>query len=121
MSDNPNRLYADAYASKVLAQEPRPKGKKSKLQKSRVGSRSIDARPKPIDKHGNYEGTDVGFTSTSIQNPIPKKKSSTRRKKPINRHGNYEGTDVGFTAEFENQKYYFETTCAEPQLFMGGH
>ena len=30
MSDNPNRVYADAYASKDLAQGPRPKGKKSK-------------------------------------------------------------------------------------------
>ena len=73
MSDNPNRVYADAYASKDLAQGPRPKGEKSKPQKSRVWSRSIDARPKPVDKHGNYEGADVAFTSSSIQNPIPKK------------------------------------------------
>ena len=102
MIDNPNRVYSDAYADKVLAQKLLPKGNKSKQQKSQIRPKSLYARPKPIDKHGNYEGTDVGFTSTSIQNPIPKKRSSTKHKKPIDRHGNYEGTDVGFTAEFED-------------------
>jgi hypothetical protein len=28
---------------------------------------------KPIDKHGNYQGTDVGITSKSIENPPTKK------------------------------------------------
>ena len=102
MIDNPKKIYSDAYANKVLAQELHPKGKKSKPQKSQIRSKPLYAKPKPIDKHGNYEGTDVGFTSTSIQIPIPKKRSSTKHKKPIDLHGNYEGTDVGFTAEFED-------------------
>ena len=102
MSDNVNRIYADAYANRVLKKEPRPKVERSNSKKPQVRSKRIYAQQKPIDKHGNYEGTDVGFTSTSIQNSNSKKKTVNRRKKPINQHGNYEGTDVGFTAKFDD-------------------
>lgn len=102
MSDNVNRIYADAYADKVLKKELRPKVERSNFKKPQVRSKRIHAQQKPIDKHGNYEGTDVGFTSTSIQNSNSKKKTVNRRKKPIDQHGNYEGTDVGFTAKFDD-------------------
>jgi hypothetical protein len=102
MSDNVNRIYADAYANKVLKKELRPKVERSNFKKPQVRSKRIHAHQKPIDKHGNYEGTDVGFTSTSIQNSNSKKKTVNRRKKPIDQHGNYEGTDVGFTAKFDD-------------------
>ena len=102
MSDNVNRIYADAYANKVLKKEHRPKVERSNFKKPQVRSKRIHAQQKPIDKHGNYEGTDVGFTSTSIQNSNSKKKTVNRRKKPIDQHGNYEGTDVGFTAKFDD-------------------
>ena len=102
MSDNINRIYADAYANKVLKKELRPKVERSNFKKPQVRSKRIHAQQKPIDKHGNYEGTDVGFTSTSIQNSNSKKKTVNRRKKPIDQHGNYEGTDVGITAKFDD-------------------
>jgi|GEM_PF-2719053 hypothetical protein len=102
MSDNVNRIYADAYANKVLKKELRPKVERSNFKKPPVRSKRIHAQQKPIDKHGNYEGTDVGLTSTSIQNSNSKKKTVNRRKKPIDQHGNYEGTDVGFTAKFDD-------------------
>ena len=102
MSDNVNRIYADAYANRVLKKEPRPKVERSNSKKPQVRSKRIYAQQKPIDKHGNYEGTDVGFTSTSIQNSNSKKRTVNRRKKPIDQHGNYEGTDVGFTAKFDD-------------------
>ena len=108
MSDNVNRIYADAYANRVLKKEPRPKVERSNSKKPEVRAKSIYTQQKPIDKHGNYEGTDVGFTSTSIQNsnskkmPSKKKKTVSWRKKPIDQHGNYEGTDVGFTAKFDD-------------------
>ena len=102
MSDNVNRIYADAYANRVLKKEPRPKVERSNSKKHQVRSKRIYAQQKPIDKHGNYEGTDVGFTSTSIQNSNSKKKTVSRRKKPIDQHGNYEGTDVGFTAKIND-------------------
>ena len=108
MSDNFNRIYADAYANRVLKKEPRSKVERSNSKKPKVRSKRIYAQQKPIDKHGNYEGTDVGFTSTSIQNsnskkkPSKKKKPVSRRKNPIDQHGNYEGTDVGFTAKFND-------------------
>ena len=102
MSDNVNRIYADAYANKVLKKELRPKVERSNFKKPQVRSKRIHAQQKPIDKHGNYEGTDVGFTSTSIQNSNSKEKTVNRRKKPIDQHGNYEGTDVGFTAIFDD-------------------
>ena len=57
---------------------------------------------KPIDQHGNYEGTDVGFTSNSIQNPKSNESGLKKEKKPIDKHGNYDGTDAGFTADFED-------------------
>ena len=62
---------------------------------------------RPIDKHGNYDGTDVGFTSTSIQDSTKNTKFSKSRKKgvrPINKHGNYDGTDVGFTSRSFSDK-----------------
>ena len=102
MSDNVNRIYAEAYANKVLKKELRSKVERSNFKKPQVRSKGIHAQQKPIDKHGNYEGTDVGFTSTSIQNSNSKKKTVNRRKKPIDQHGNYEGTDVGFTAKFDD-------------------
>lgn len=102
MSDNVNRIYANAYANKVLKKELRPKVERSNIRKPQVRSKRMYAQQKPIDKHGNYEGTDVGFTSTSIQNSNSKKKTVNRRKKPIDQHGNYEGTDVGFTAKFDD-------------------
>ena len=108
MSDNVNRIYADAYANRVLKKEPRPKVERSNFKKPQVRSKRIYAQQKPIDKHGSYQGTDVGFTSTSIQNSnskekiAKKKKTVNRQKKPINQHGNYEGTDVGFTAKFDD-------------------
>ena len=102
MSDNVNRIYADAYANKVLKKELRPKVERSNFKKPQVRSKRIHAQQKPIDKHGNYEGTDVGFTSTSIQNSNSKKMTVNRRKKPIDQHENYEGTDVGFTAKFDD-------------------
>ena len=108
MSDDVNRIYADAYANKVLRKEIRSKAEMSNFKKPQVRSKKIYAQRKPIDKHGNYEGTDVGFTSTSIQisnskkMPSKKKKTVSRGKKPIDQHGNYEGTDVGFTAKFDD-------------------
>ena len=77
MSDNVNRIYADAYANRVLKKEPRPKVERSNSKKPQVRSKRIFAQQKPIDKHGNYEGTDVGFTSTSIQISNSKKINST--------------------------------------------
>ena len=62
---------------------------------------------RPINEHGDYDGTDVGFTSNSIQDAETEtafeknKKKSTR---PINKHGNYDGTDAGFTSGSFSQK-----------------
>tara|TARA_B100000029_G_C17289727_1_gene856568 strand:- start:395 stop:649 length:255 start_codon:yes stop_codon:yes gene_type:complete len=56
---------------------------------------------KPIDQHGNYEGTDVGFTSNLGQGPKSNKSGLKKENKQIDKHGNYDGTDVGFTADFE--------------------
>ena len=56
---------------------------------------------RPIDMHGDYDGTDLGFTSTSIQDAKTNTNLSKNKKKnlrPINKHGNYDGTDVGFTS-----------------------
>ena len=64
-------------------------------------NKSAGYSKRPIDKHGNYDGTDVGFTSTSIQDSKTNTNPSKNRKKdarPINKHGNYDGTDVGFTS-----------------------
>ena len=102
MSDNSNRVYSDAYAAKVLKRENLSAGKKTNLKKIRVRSKPLYAEPKPIDKHGNYDGTDVGFTSDSIQKPLPKKQKAKKRKRSIDKHGNYDGTDVGFTVELDD-------------------
>ena len=62
---------------------------------------------RPIDRHGDYDGTDVGFTSTSVEgvttntNFLEGKKKGVR---PINKHGNYDGTDVGFTSDSFSDK-----------------
>ena len=78
-------------------------GKNSSIKKSRYFTRRDKAfvSPKPIDKHGDYDGTDVGFTSKSIQDPKPSKPREHIEKKPIDKHANYEGTDAGFTADFK--------------------
>ena len=54
---------------------------------------------KPIDRHGDYDGTDAGFTSDSIQKPNETYKKIQTQAKPIDRHGNYDGTDAGFTSD----------------------
>ena len=102
MVDNVQKTYADAYANKVLKKEPKPEFENKNVKNFRRSSERSDNRQKPIDRHGNYDGTDVGFTSTSIQNSNSKKKKAKKQKKPIERHGNYEGTDVGFTAKLED-------------------
>ena len=101
MTEENDRPYARAYAQKIIGFDTRSKAKKKKKKVSRVRKKPIYARPKPIDKHGDYEGTDVGFTSDSIQNPIPSKNSRAKKKKPIDKHGNYQGTDACFTADFD--------------------
>ena len=63
------------------------------------GNKGVSERP--INKHGNYDGTDVGFTSNSIQDAATKASFAKTKKKvprPIDKHGNYDGTDVGFTS-----------------------
>ena len=41
MSDNVNRIYADAYANRVLKKEPRPKVERSNSKKPRLGLREF--------------------------------------------------------------------------------
>ena len=84
MDEKIKKYDANASADKNLKKEIKPEGKK------------------PIDKHGNYDGTDVGFTSNSIQNPSSKKSDLKKQKKQIDKHGNYDGIDAGFTADFED-------------------
>ena len=63
--------------------------------------KSIGHSNRPIDAHGDYDGTDVGFTSTTIQDTKTNTNLSKNERKddrPINKHGNYDGTDVGFTS-----------------------
>ena len=96
MSNFTNRPYANAYANKILGKDRNTTLGKIGPKKTTARKKTFHMKSKPIDKHGNYDGTDVGFTSTSIQDPIPKKNRKPR-KKPIDRHGNYEGTDAGFT------------------------
>ena len=43
MSDNVNRIYADAYANRVLKKEPRPKVERSNSKKPQVRSKRIYA------------------------------------------------------------------------------
>jgi len=91
---NQNNPYATAYARKIL---------KTKIEniKALGKVKSTKRRARPINKHGNYAGTDVGFTSNSIEKPVRIKTAKKKRKKPIERHGNYDGTDAGFTANFK--------------------
>ena len=90
---NRNSIYAEAYARKILGLTLKDVSSLKKNNKTK--------RPKkPINKHGNYDGTDAGFTSTSIQAPN-KKGQISGEKKPPERDGNYDGTDVGFTANFK--------------------
>ena len=84
MNENIKKNFPNNSANTHLKKEPLEKGKK------------------PIDQHGNYEGTDVGFTSNSIQNPKSNESGLKKEKKPIDKHGNYDGTDAGFTADFED-------------------
>ena len=92
---NRNSVYATAYARKILGLTQKDVSHLKRIKKS-------NAQAKPINKHGNYDGTDVGFTSKSIGNPVKPNKTPKNKKKPIDRHGNYGGTDTGFTANFEN-------------------
>ena len=91
--ENRNSVYAMAYARKILGLTVDDMSDLKRLKKSK-------SKTKKINKHGNYDGTDIGFTSDSDKNP--KKKSRKKRVKPIDRHGNYDGTDAGFTAELED-------------------
>ena len=87
---NRNSIYAAAYARKILG-----------LTINDINSlRRSKSNTKPIDKHGNYDGTDVGFTSNSIE-ATPKRKNTPRKQKETNDHNsNYNGTDTGFTSKF---------------------
>ena len=84
MNENIKKNFPNNTANKNLKKEPQEKTKK------------------PIDQHGNYEGTDVGFTSNLIENPEPNNSGLKKEKKQIDKHGNYDGTDAGFTADFED-------------------
>ena len=85
MNENIKKNFPNNSANTHLKKEPQEKG------------------DKPIDQHANYEGTDVGFTSNSIQNPKSNESGLKKEKKPIDKPGNYDGTDAGFTADFEDQ------------------
>jgi hypothetical protein len=90
---NRNSIYATAYARKIL-------GLSIKDINSLRVSKERKSSTKPIDKHGNYDGTDVGFTSNSIETS-PKRKNTPRKRKKTNDHnGNYNSTDTGFTSKF---------------------
>ena len=60
-------------------------GKNYSMKKSKYFTRRDKAfvSPKPIDKHGDYDGTDVGFTSKSIQDPKPSKPREHSEKNPL--------------------------------------
>jgi hypothetical protein len=90
---NRNSIYAEAYARKILGLTLKDVSNLKNNNKTRHPK-------KPINKHGNYDGTDAGFTSTSIQMPN-KKCQISGEKKPAKPDGNYDGTDVGFTANFK--------------------
>ena len=61
-------------------------------------------RSKPIDKHGSYQGTDAGFTSDSVQNPVPDKSNKDRISSLLKSGGDYDGTDIGFTSEIDTKR-----------------
>ena len=88
-----NSIYAAAFARKILGLTTRDIHDLEKLKQSR-------SKVKQTQKSGNYDGTNVGFTSQPIkkrkQNNQPRRK---KKIKPIDRHSNYEGTDAGFTAD----------------------
>ena len=87
---NRNSIYAAAYARKILG-----------LTIKDINSlRRSKSNTKPIDKHGNYDGTDVGFTSNSIETTTKQKNTPGKRKEPKDHNSNYSGTDVGFTSKF---------------------
>ena len=82
---NRNSIYAAAYARKILDLSIKD------LISLRVSKKSKSSN-KPIDKHGNYDGTDVGFTSDSIE-------TTTKQKKTKIDGSNYGSTDAGFTSK----------------------
>jgi hypothetical protein len=90
---NRNSIYATAYARKIL-------GLSIKDINSLRVSKERKSRTKPIDKHGNYDGTDVGFTSNSIETTTKQKNTPGKQKEPKDHNSNYSGTDVGFTSKF---------------------
>ena len=88
-----NSIYAAAYARKILGLTTKDINDLEKLKRSK-------SKVKPINKRGNYDGTNVGFTAQSIKNRKKQNQSRKNKKiKPIDRSGNYEGTDAGFTAD----------------------
>ncbi len=93
--DNRNSVYASAYARKILGLTKKDLIDLKKLKKT-------NAQKKPINKHGNYDGTDAGFTSKTIRKTQKPPQIKRGKKKPIDKSGNYEGTDVGFTANFND-------------------
>ena len=92
---NRNSVYATAYARKILGLTLKDVNYLKRIKKS-------NAQAKPINKHGNYDGTDAGFTSKSIGNTVKPNQTPKKQKKPIDQHGNYDGTDAGFTANFKD-------------------
>ena len=86
--NNRNSIYAAAYARKILGLTIEDINSLRKSKKSKSNT-------KPIDKHGNYDGTDVGFTSNSIE-------TAPKRKETNDHNSNYNGTDTGFTSKFKD-------------------
>jgi hypothetical protein len=86
--NNRNSIYAAAYARKIL-------GLTIEDINSLIKSKKSKSNTKPIDKHGNYDGTDVGFTSNSIE-------TAPKRKETNDHNSNYNGTDTGFTSKFKD-------------------
>ncbi len=82
MTEENDRPYARAYAQKIIGFDTKSKAKKKKKKVAKIRKKPIYARPKPIDKHGDYEGTDVGFTSDSIQIQYLQKIAELRKKSP---------------------------------------
>ena len=85
---NRNSIYAAAYARKILGLTINDISSLRRSKKSKSNT-------KPIDKHGNYDGTDVGFTSNSIE-------TAPKRKETNDHNSNYNGTDTGFTSKFKD-------------------
>ena len=85
---NRNSIYAAAYARKILGLTINDINSLRRSKKSKSNT-------KPIDQHGNYDGTDVGFTSNSIE-------TAPKRKETNDHNSNYNGTDTGFTSKFKD-------------------